>query len=77
MTAPAITLDEQVTAVERAAKGIRSADVRRQTAALVAAAHTLRQERDRRMSAADALAKYDRIDDTRLSASLERARTPT
>ena len=55
-----IQLDEMIAAVERAAKGIRSADIRAQTAALVAAAHTPRQERDRRQSASDALDKAKR-----------------
>ncbi len=88
---PDPTLDDQVTAVERAAKGIRSADVRRQTAALIAAAHTLRELRIARQSASEALDKMNaenaawlksvgrepaRADDAKLSAAFERARTP-
>ena len=46
-----ITIDEQIRAVERAAYGRASADVRAQTKALIAAAATLCEERARRMSA--------------------------
>ncbi len=54
-----IPLDEQVAAVERAAKGLPSSDVKRQTAALIAAASTLSEERHRRMSASEALDKFN------------------
>ncbi|MGO9430591.1 hypothetical protein [Rhodoblastus sp.] len=54
-----ILLDEQVAAVERAAKGLPSPDVKRQTAALIAAVATLSEERRRRMSASEALDKFN------------------
>ncbi len=57
------TLTEQISAVERKAKGLPSQDVAADTAALIAAAATLRQERDRRMSATEALDKRNAEDE--------------
>ncbi len=70
MTSPVITLDEQAAAVERAAKGIRSADVRKQTAALIAAAATIRGEARRAQSAEEALARMKQEDDEWLKSVL-------
>ena len=68
-----INLDEMIAAVERAARGHPSSDIRGQTAALYAAAATLRADLERHRSAMQAIA---RVDDTRLSAALGRPRTP-
>ena len=69
------TLDDQIRAVERAASGLASADIRGQTRALIAAAATLHEERARRMTASEALDKR-MLSDARIGAALDRARTP-
>ena len=53
-----ITLEDQIRAVERAARGIASADIRAQTRALMAAAGTLHVERTRRLSAEKTVADW-------------------
>ena len=77
----ALTLDEIIRELERVIRGQASADIRFRTACLVAAAAHLRHERDRQASAVEALTRYgcepgSRVDDTRVSAALERSRRP-
>lgn len=69
------TLDEQIAAVERAAKGMKVADLRRHTLTLMAAAASLRSFQTSRLNATQAL---DRIDASaaRVAASLDRSRRP-
>ena len=86
-----ISLSDQAAAVERAAKGVRNADIRAQTRALVAAAATLRDLVIVRQSASEALDRMKaedeavarsrasgqaHVDDSRVSAALERSRRP-
>lgn len=75
----AIPLEDAIAAVERAAKGIKSADIRRQTACLIAASAYLNDLRNVRMSASAALdrrADAERVAAERVGAALDRARTP-
>ena len=69
-----IPLSDQLAAVLRAAHGTPSPDVAAHTEALLAAAETIRDA----MIAAelDRIGEGKDIDDTRLSAAFDRARTP-
>ncbi len=76
-----ITFDEMIRELTRVINGQPSADIRFRQSCLVAIAAHLRHERDRQASALDSLARYGcdpgtRVDDSRVSAALERATTP-
>ena len=76
-----ITFDEMIRELTRVINGQPSADIRFRQSCLIAIAAYLRHERDRQVSALEALERYGceagtRVDDSRVSAALARATTP-
>jgi len=64
----AISMDDQIAAVERAAQGIHTADLRRERRCLIAAAASLARMREQ--------ARPVLVSDARVGASFDRSRTP-
>ena len=76
----AVPIEDAIAAVERAAKGIKSADARKQARDLIGAAAYLYRLRNVTMSASASLDRRatdeERIAAARVGAALDRARTP-